>query len=106
MSDRIIFHVDVNSAFVSWSSLKLLMEGCKIDYRTVPSIAAKSMSVRGSIVTSKSIPAKQYGIITGEPTSFALRKCPHLCILPLDFEWYRDCSARMMQICRKYSSIV
>lgn len=106
MSERIIFHVDVNSAFVSWSSIQLLNNGAKIDYRTVPSVAAKNINVRGSIVTSKSIPAKQYGIITGEPTLFAVRKCPNLVILPLDFDWYRTCSSNMMGICRKYSSIV
>ena len=106
MSERIIFHIDVNSAFVSWSSVKLLLSGCKIDYRTVPSIAAKNMSKRGSIVAAKSIPAKSFGIVTGEPTSFAVRKCPGLVVLPLDFEWYRKCSADMMNICYKYSNVI
>jgi DNA polymerase-4 len=106
MTDRVIFHVDVNSAFVSWSSLKLLMEGSTVDYRMVPSIAAKNMDRRGSIVTSKSVSAKKYGIVTGEPTSFAIRKCPGLVVLPLDFDWYRNCSSRMMSVCRAYSEVV
>ena len=106
MSDRIIFHVDVNSAFVSWSAVKLLQHGAKTDYRLVPSIAAKNMDKRGSIVAAKSIPAKVYGIETGEPTLFAVRKCPGLAVLPLDLEWYKECSKNMMNICAGYSSAI
>ena len=36
--DRIIFHVDVNSAFLSWSAVKRLREDPQaLDLRTVPS---------------------------------------------------------------------
>lgn len=101
-----VVDIDVNSAFVFWSSVKLLLSGANIDYRKVPSIAAKNMAKRGSIVAAKSIPAKAFGIVAGEPTFFAMRKCPGLVVLPLDFEWYRKCSADMMAICASYSDVI
>lgn len=36
--ERIIFHIDVNNAFLSWSALELLKNGSKIDIRTIPSV--------------------------------------------------------------------
>ena len=36
---RIIFHIDVNSTFVSWLGAKLVKEG-KPDIRLVPSVAS------------------------------------------------------------------
>ena len=33
---KIYFHVDVNSAFLSWSALKALKDGGTVDLRTDP----------------------------------------------------------------------
>ncbi len=35
---QIIFHIDVNSAYLSWSALKNLADGSEIDLREIPSI--------------------------------------------------------------------
>ena len=35
---RIIFHIDVNSAYLSWTAVSLLKKGEPIDLRTIPSI--------------------------------------------------------------------
>ncbi|MBR5636551.1 MAG: DNA polymerase IV, partial [Pseudobutyrivibrio sp.] len=77
MSDRLIFHIDVNSAFVSWSAVEQLQNGGP-DLRKIPSIVGGDPNSRTGIVAAKSIPAKKYGINTGEPVSMALRKCPNL----------------------------
>jgi len=106
VADRVIFHIDVNSAFLSWSAVKILSEGGLSDVREVPSVVSGDPSDRRSIVAAKSIPAKRYGINTGEPVSMALRKCPSLVIVRSDFSWYRKCSRRFISICRKYSPVL
>lgn len=102
MGERLIFHVDVNSAFLSWTSVKRLQEG-KSDLRNIPAIIGGDPNKRSSIVTAGSIPAKKLGIRTGEPVSMAVRKCPDLVIVPSDFAWYRTCSQRFIAICKKYA---
>ena len=102
MSDRLIFHIDVNSAFVSWSAVEMLKNGGP-DLREVPSIVGGDPNSRRSIVAAKSIPAKKYGIVTGEPVSSALRKCPNLVIAGSNFDWYVKCSRAFKAICQEYT---
>lgn len=102
---RVVFHIDVNSAFVSWSAVKILAEGGP-DIRLVPSVVSGDPSDRRSIVAAKSIPCKQFGINTAEPVSMALRKCPGLVIVRSDWEWYKRCSNNFIAICRAYSPIL
>ncbi|SFN81248.1 DNA polymerase-4 [Pseudobutyrivibrio sp. JW11] len=102
MSDRLIFHIDVNSAFVSWSAVEMLKNGGP-DLREVPSIVGGDPDSRRSIVAAKSIPAKKYGIVTGEPVSSALRKCPNLVIAGSNFDWYVKCSRAFKVICQEYT---
>lgn len=105
MDKRLIFHVDVNSAFVSWEASKRVKDGLS-DIRLVPSIVGGDPSSRTSIVAAKSIPAKKYGINTGEPVSMALRKCPELVIARPNFQLYRECSKAFKDICREYAPVV
>ena len=105
MHRRVIFHIDVNSAFLSWSAVKILSEGGR-DIRLVPSVVSGDPSDRRSIVTAKSIPCKKFGINTAEPVSMALRKCPRLVIVRGDWEWYKKCSMNFIAICRTYSPIL
>ena len=102
MSDRLIFHIDVNSAFVSWSAVEMIKNGGP-DLREVPSIVGGDPNSRRSIVAAKSIPAKKYGIVTGEPVSSALRKCPNLVIAGSNFDWYVKCSRAFKAICQEYT---
>ncbi len=67
-----IFHIDVNSAFLSWSALEKLKNGEERDLRTIPSIIGGDTAKRHGVVLTKSIPAKAYGIRTGEPVSLSL----------------------------------
>lgn len=102
MEKRLIFHVDVNSAFVSWEATRRVLKG-EPDIRLVPSIVGGDPNSRRSIVAAKSIPAKKYGINTGEPVSMALRKCPELVIARPDFELYKEYSKKFKDICRSYA---
>ena len=86
--ERIFFHIDVNSAFLSWTAVDELRKGSDIDLRTVPAIIGGDTESRHGIVTAKSIPAKKYHIETAEPVVSALRKCPGLYVASPDFKLY------------------
>ena len=100
---RIIFHIDVNSAFLSWTAVERLNKGEPIDLREIPSIVGGDSETRHGIVLAKSTPAKKYGIVTGEPIAMALRKCPELVCVPPDFPLYARNSRRMFEILSHYS---
>ncbi len=99
----IIFHIDVNSAFLSWTALERLEKGEDVDLRTIPSIVGGDKEKRHGIVLAKSIPAKAYGIRTAEPVVNAFRKCPTLTMVPPDHTMYSRRSNELMnylyQIC-------
>ena len=101
--EKVIFHIDVNSAYLSWSSLKALAEGKETDYRTIPCVVGGDESKRHGVVLAKSLSAKQYGIRTGESLFEARRKCPGLTILKPDFTTYVKMSRAMFRIFEKYS---
>lgn len=94
---QIIFHIDVNSAFLSWSALEKLNRGDTTDLRQVPSIIGGDMTTRHGVVLAKSIPAKAYGIRTGEPVTDALKKCPFLVLCPPDHKLYSEKSRLLME---------
>ncbi|RKM57351.1 DNA polymerase IV [Butyrivibrio sp. X503] len=105
--DNFIFHVDVNSAFLSWSAVKQLREEPgSVDLRTIPSAVGGDVKTRHGIITAKSIPAKKYGIVTGEPVVKALQKCPNLVMVGSDFNFYRECSHAFIDILHKYAPVV
>lgn len=94
--DTIIFHIDVNSAFLSWSAQKRLQDKDSVDLREIPSIVGGDQQRRHGVVLAKSVPAKKYGILTGEPIVNALRKCPSLVIVPPDHALYHAKSKALM----------
>ena len=100
---KIIFHIDVNSAFLSWTALHKLKENSEIDIRTIPAIIGGDQSRRHGIVLAKSVPAKEYGIVTAEPIAQAIRKCPNLIIEAPDHQLYADYSKAMMQLLLEYT---
>lgn len=94
--ESIIFHIDVNSAFLSWSALDLLEHGETTDLREIPSIVGGDKERRHGIVLAKSNAAKMYGIQTGEPIVNAFRKCPLLTITSPNHTMYRERSKKLM----------
>ncbi|MBQ9063212.1 MAG: DNA polymerase IV [Eubacterium sp.] len=102
-----IFHIDVNSAFLSWSALKKLQEEPgSVDLRTIPSAVGGDVETRHGIITAKSIPAKKYGVQTGEPVVKALQKCPQLVMVRSDFQTYRKYSHAFIDILHEYTDQV
>ena len=59
---RIIFHIDVNSAFLSWTAVEKLKNGADIDIREIPAIIGGDEASRHGIVLAKSVSAKKYWI--------------------------------------------
>ena len=105
MAERLIFHVDVNSAFLSWEAARRVKNG-ESDLREIPSCIGGDPESRRGVVLAKSIPAKKYKVKTGEPLSAALRKCPGLVIARPDFKLYTQCSKAFKDICRSYAPVV
>lgn len=101
--EQIIFHIDVNSAYLSWTAVKMMQEGCGRDIREIPCIVGGDRKSRHGIVLAKSIPAKKYGIVTGEPVVNALRKCPHLEMVPPEHHYYEKMSHELMELLRSYT---
>ncbi len=102
---RVWFHVDVNSAYLSWSAVKALRAGGPgtLDLRTVPAAVGGDEEKRHGVVLAKSLPAKKYGIRTGESLFAARQKCPGLKVVPPDFDWYVRCSKAMFAIFNDFS---
>lgn len=101
--NKTIFHIDVNSAYLSWEAVYRLQHGDELDLRTIPSAVGGNPETRHGIVLAKSIPAKQYNIQTGETLYSALKKCPFLYIVPPSYDKYIRCSNAMNEILRDYS---
>ena len=107
MAERVIFHVDANSAFLSWSAAyRVKVLGEETDLRDVPSVVAGDKASRHSIILAKSIPAKKYGIQTGEPLFQAMEKCPELVVIPPDYGLYVQASRHFVDMLRQFSPAV
>ncbi|EHI99016.1 DNA-directed DNA polymerase [Clostridium sp. DL-VIII] len=102
--NKIIFHIDVNSAYLSWTAVKLLQYGSELDIRKIPSVIGGSEENRHGIILAASIPAKKYGIKTGEPIYSARLKCRDLVVYPPDYNWYVRSSDALYKLLSEYSS--
>ena len=99
--EPVIFHIDVNSAYLSWTAVEQLKNGAGTDIREIPAIIGGDQESRHGVVLAKSIPAKKYGIHTGEPVANAFRKCPNLKTFPHDHAMYHEKSHMLMEYLAK-----
>ncbi|WBW98643.1 DNA polymerase Y family protein [Oceanirhabdus sp. W0125-5] len=104
--NRIIFHIDANSAFLSWEAVYRLQHGEDVDLREIPSVVGGDPKSRHGIVLAKSIPAKKYGIKTGESLMESRIKCPKLTVVPPRFHIYIKSSNAMFDIFSEYTPII
>lgn len=101
---KVIFHIDVNSAFLSWEAVHRLKDlGDTVDLREIPSAVGGDRATRHGIILAKSVPAKKYNIQTAEPVADALKKCPELVLVPPNQKIYSRYSHAFMEILREYS---
>ena len=101
--EKIIFHIDVNNSFLSWTAVEMLKNGSKLDIRTVPSVIGGDEKQRKGIVLAKSNPAKKAGIKTGDPLYIARRKVDKLLVVPGSKDKYKEYSDAFYNILCKYS---
>lgn len=99
----IIFHIDVNSAYLSWTAVEQLKNGAAVDLREIPAIIGGDQKSRHGVVLAKSPAAKKYGIRTGEPAANAFRKCPNLVMYPPNHKMYREKSRLLMEYLRTFT---
>ena len=105
MKDRIIFHIDVNNAFLSWTAIYLLNKGYKKDIRKISSVIGGDEKTRRGIVLAKSPVAKKYGIVTAETLYSARKKCKHLEVYPPNYMWYYKKSKELMNYLSTFSPL-
>ena len=89
MIKRIILHIDVNNAFLSWTAVNMLHNGSKIDIRNRYAVIGGDEATRHGIVLAKSTPAKKRGVVTAETLYSARKKCPYLVVYPPEFKIYK-----------------
>ncbi len=107
MKEPIIFHVDVNSAFLSWeAAYRVNILGDSLDLREIPSAVGGDIEKRKGIILAKSTPAKKYNIQTGEPVVAALSKCPKLTLVKPNYALYVECSKAFIEILKEYTPFV
>lgn len=100
---KVIFHIDVNSAYLSWTAVEKLKNGSDVDIREIPAIIGGDEASRHGIVLAKSVSAKKYGVTTGEPVASALRKCASLVMEPPNHQMYREYSRQLMDYFKTYT---
>lgn len=104
--EKLVFHIDVNSAFLSWEAIHRLGLGEELDLREIPSAVAGDKNKRHGIILAKSLPAKKYGVQTGEPIVAALKKCPNLSLVPPNHQRYEEYSKEFIQLLHDFSPCV
>ncbi len=103
---KTVFHIDVNSAYLSWTAAAMLEKGYPVDIREIPSVISGDPLNRHGIILAKSITAKKYGITTGQSLFEAKQKYPELAVYPPNYDLYMLCSNAMYRILLDYSPIV
>lgn len=103
---RIILHVDVNNAFLSWTAVDRLQHGESIDIRTRYAVIGGDEATRRGIVLAKSNPCKERGVVTAETLYSARRKCPYLEVYPANYKLYQEYSDKMYHYLLQYTNMI
>lgn len=105
--EKVIFHVDVNSAFLSWEAVyRIKCLGETEDLREIPSAVCGDIKMRHGIILAKSIPAGKAGVKTAETISEAMKKCPNLKLVQPQYSLYETSSKALLEILREYAPVV
>ena len=105
--ERIIFHIDVNNAYLSWEALYRMEQlGETVDLRTIPSAVGGDQASRHGIILAKSMPARACGVRTAETLGEARKKCPELLIVPPHMDLYRQYSRKFIALLHRFSPVI
>ncbi len=103
---RVIFHVDVNNAYLSWTAVYLLKNGYEKDIRLIPSVIGGDEDSRHGIVLAKSPVAKKLGVKSAESIYMARKKCKDLEVFPPNFNLYDEYSNKFYNYLKQYSPLI
>lgn len=98
-SIRKIIHIDMDCFFAA------------IEMRENPHFAGKPLAVGGSpdqrgVLTTCNYEARRFGLHSAMSSRQALQRCPNLILLPVNMPLYREVSAQIHQIFRRYTEII
>lgn len=103
----VIFHIDVNNAFLSWEAVYRLTELHEtLDLRDIPAVIGGDEKNRHGIVLAKSMPAKAFGIKTAETLAEARKKCPGIRIFPPHHAIYKQFSRELIRYLQSLTPVV
>lgn len=93
---RKIIHVDMDCFYAA------------VEIRDNPTLQGKPVAVGGfsnrGVLTTANYEARKFGVRSAMPTQTALRLCPQLVLVPINFDKYRKASRQIHQIFREYTS--
>ncbi|MAS95626.1 MAG: DNA polymerase IV [Verrucomicrobiales bacterium] len=95
---RKIIHVDMDCFYAA------------IEMREQPELVGKPIAVGGrsgrGVLTTCNYEARKYGCRSAMPSFKARELCPHLILLPVRFDLYRQESARIREIFSQFTSLI
>jgi len=96
---RKIIHVDMDCFYAA------------VEMRDNPALRDIPIAIGGSrerrgVISTANYPARLYGVKSAMPTATALKLCPQLTLLPGRFDAYKQASAQIQQIFKRYTSKV
>ena len=81
-----------------------------IEVRDAPELRGQPVAVGGagprSVLTTCNYEARKFGVRSAMPGLVALRKCPHLIIVPVHFDKYRRESQRVRAIMQEFTACI
>ncbi len=98
-SSRKIIHVDMDCFYAA------------VEIRDDPSLKGKPVAVGGrpdqrGVLTTASYEARKYGLRSAMPSARAVKLCPDLILLPLNFDKYRAESQKVRAIFHRFTEVV
>ena len=69
-------------------------------------VAVGGLSSRRGVLTTCNYKAREYGLRSAMPTFQAVQRCPHLIVLPVQFDAYRRESRRIRSIFAQYTDLI
>src|SRR3954449_3756196 len=82
-----------------------------VEVKHRPELKGKPLGVGGppntrSVLCTASYEARKFGVRSAMPSSQAVRLCPHLVLIPPNFELYKKESRAMREILGRFSNLV
>ncbi|WP_288062515.1 DNA polymerase IV [Rodentibacter caecimuris] len=96
---RKIIHIDMDCFYAS------------VEIRQNPLLQGKPVAVGGDsrqrgVLTTCNYEARKFGLHSAMPTAQAVKKCPHLILVPVNMSLYKQVSAQIHQVFHRYTDII